>query len=471
MIKFRGVLFISGALLFALISAALVSSFLKKTEPSKIRIVVAATDIEPGDLLGADNLKTVSRPKRNVPANSFKSVKRLAGRQAASRIYTGEPIKEERLMPAGAAFGAGLSAQVKSGMRAVSIKVDAVSGISGMLAPGDLVDIIATDRIAGSKGGRVSRIILQKIRVFSINYNQKGTAEKKSSKTTVTLLLTPAEAGVLAAAEGSRFRLAARSPLDKAMESGEDTTYSALFGCMTSTKLKENETEKDRLLNAAIKHGERAVTLAINDLDGICGFLLPGNKVDVVATSRAGNIAVENLNPGSKGRYLKTDKLSKTILQNITVLAVDQKAGVQPENASKNSDNSGRPAPLKPGNSAKMTGGNKTAWSEAGSNVKSAMRVTLLLTPQKAEKIAVACLEADIKLIRRNNSDEEISNLQGRKLVSCFFPQYRARFFDIYIYRGGQGDSIRGFRIKKLKKQRFYNPNRFTGYDNDLENL
>jgi len=59
----------------------------------------------------------------------------------------------------GAAFGAGLSAQVKSGMRAVSIKADAVSGISGMLAPGDLVDIIATDRIAGSKGGRVSRII------------------------------------------------------------------------------------------------------------------------------------------------------------------------------------------------------------------------------------------------------------------------------------------------------------------------
>lgn len=58
---------------------------------------------------------------------------------------------------------------------------------------------------------------------------------------------------------------------------------------------------------------KRAISVRVDDVVGVGGFLLPGNRVDVLATKRtdgSGNNAV-----------------SKTILENLRVLAVDQTAG------------------------------------------------------------------------------------------------------------------------------------------------
>jgi pilus assembly protein CpaB len=57
-------------------------------------------------------------------------------------------------------------------------------------------------------------------------------------------------------------------------------------------------------LAAVIPEGKRAITVRVNDVIGVAGFLLPGSRVDVIATSRKGE--------------------SHTILQDIKVLAVDQ---------------------------------------------------------------------------------------------------------------------------------------------------
>ena len=63
-------------------------------------------------------------------------------------------------------------------------------------------------------------------------------------------------------------------------------------------------------LSALIAPNKRAITVRVNDVAGVAGFLLPGNRVDILATRRIAN-----------GRA-KTD----TLLQNIKVLAVDQRA-------------------------------------------------------------------------------------------------------------------------------------------------
>lgn len=62
-------------------------------------------------------------------------------------------------------------------------------------------------------------------------------------------------------------------------------------------------------LAALVNKNMRAVTVRVDDVIGVAGFLLPGNRVDVVAARRDGKRAI-------------TD----TILQNIQVLAVDQTA-------------------------------------------------------------------------------------------------------------------------------------------------
>lgn len=63
-------------------------------------------------------------------------------------------------------------------------------------------------------------------------------------------------------------------------------------------------------LAALIEPNKRAVTVRVNDVIGVAGFLLPGNRVDVLAT-----------------RELERNKAqTRTLLQNVKVLAVDQTA-------------------------------------------------------------------------------------------------------------------------------------------------
>jgi pilus assembly protein CpaB len=62
-------------------------------------------------------------------------------------------------------------------------------------------------------------------------------------------------------------------------------------------------------LSAVIADGMRAVTIRVNDVDGVAGFVLPGDRVDVALTRQADKVNTNDV-----------------VLQNIKVLAVDQTA-------------------------------------------------------------------------------------------------------------------------------------------------
>lgn len=63
-------------------------------------------------------------------------------------------------------------------------------------------------------------------------------------------------------------------------------------------------------LAAVVAEGKRAITVRVDDVVGVAGFLLPGNRVDVIATRRRSG--------GERGTE------SRTLLENLKVLAVDQ---------------------------------------------------------------------------------------------------------------------------------------------------
>lgn len=109
-------------------------------------------------------------------------------------------------------------------------------------------------------------------------------------------------------------------------------------------------------LNAIIPRGMRAVSVNLQGGSAVSGFLNPGNYVDILVTVRAGDRPAE----------------TNTLLQAITVLAVDARMGVgQSEGA-------------------------------AGSNVPS---VTLAVTPDQAEQLTHAIAESAVVLTLRNDID------------------------------------------------------------------
>jgi len=106
-------------------------------------------------------------------------------------------------------------------------------------------------------------------------------------------------------------------------------------------------------LAAVIDPTQRAVTVRVNDVIGVAGFLLPGNRVDVLAATRAGD-----------RRYRAT-----TLLQNKRVLAVDQTASPERD----------QPVIVR--------------------------AVTLEMTPQEAERLVQVIQEGSLQLALRNPVD------------------------------------------------------------------
>ncbi|MGD8109768.1 Flp pilus assembly protein CpaB [Vibrio sp. TRT 21S02] len=108
-------------------------------------------------------------------------------------------------------------------------------------------------------------------------------------------------------------------------------------------------------LAALIPENKRAVTIRVNDVIGVAGFLLPGNRVDVLNTIK----------------YSDTSANTITVLKDIKVLAVDQTA---------------------------KTKENKPVIVRA---------VTLEVSPKQAERLLTARSRGEIQLTLRNPYEEE----------------------------------------------------------------
>lgn len=91
---------------------------------------------------------------------------------------------------------------------------------------------------------------------------------------------------------------------------GKIATFSMLRGdILRGARLAEHL--GGSTLASLIEPTKRAISVRVDDVVGVGGFLLPGNRVDVLATRQTGNTG---------------DAESKTILEDLRVLAVDQTA-------------------------------------------------------------------------------------------------------------------------------------------------
>jgi len=128
-------------------------------------------------------------------------------------------------------------------------------------------------------------------------------------------------------------------------------------------------------LSAIIPEGYRAMTVKVDDAAGISGFIMPGTLVDVVVV----------IDP-REGSGMQ-DPISKIVLQNIKVLA--------------NGQNIDKPKDEREANSVKA--------------------VTLQVTPEQAEKLALASSEGKLQLVMRSQidqGDEQTPGVNKRGLLS-----------------------------------------------------
>ena len=174
-------------------------------------------------------------PEEAVPKGAVSTIDSLIGQTTKVFLAEAEPVLVSKL----SSIGGGLSLLIAPTMRAVSIKVDKVSGVSGFVLPGDRVDVIAISRQPGSSsGGALAKTILQNIEILAAGEKTEKKGNEPITVQSVTLLIDPpgAEALALAASEGI-INLTLRNPNDtQTAEMREGLTSNQLFG---SEKKKE----------------------------------------------------------------------------------------------------------------------------------------------------------------------------------------------------------------------------------------
>jgi len=133
-------------------------------------IYVAAAEVDVWDQLDDATIKLEQWPKDRIPAGALRETDEVMGRRARTKLYAGEPILEAKLLAAGDQ-GTGPAGLIPKGYRAVSVRVDAVSGGSSLIRPSDRVDVLVHIKQSPSNGiaQTITRTILQDIKVFAVN--------------------------------------------------------------------------------------------------------------------------------------------------------------------------------------------------------------------------------------------------------------------------------------------------------------
>lgn len=141
------------------------------------QVLVAKTGIPVGQRLDATMLEwqtwpdTALRPEYITDAATPEALTGMGDKVARMAFVAGEPIRTEKLGQAGRGY---LSSLIQSGMRGVSVTINASSASGGFVVPNDQVDVVLTR--TNELGQKTVQTLLTNVRVVAIN-SQLGESE------------------------------------------------------------------------------------------------------------------------------------------------------------------------------------------------------------------------------------------------------------------------------------------------------
>ena len=219
-----------------------------------VPVVVTATDLTYGTKLDRAQLRIARYPKESVPAGAFSDIDSVADQTTKIFLAAREPVTATKL----SSRGGGLSMLVRRGLRATSVEVDQVSGVSGFVLPGDRVDVLCTVDNRGGDNQAVTKTILQNAEVLASGQKTAQQDNKPITVQAVTILVDPmgAEKVALGLHEG-KLHLVLRNPEDgdtlrvAGLNTNEMLTGTAPRVATASTKRAASSSSKPTVVASA----------------------------------------------------------------------------------------------------------------------------------------------------------------------------------------------------------------------------
>jgi Flp pilus assembly protein CpaB len=159
------------------------------------------------------------------------------------------------------------------GKRAVTVQIDSLAAVGGLLSPGDFVDVLARLKIPEEEGegekkktkvNEVTTILFQDIQVLAVGVNFKPTggaevyqAQQQQRVLNVTLAVTPEEAGLLSFVQtNGTLQLSLRSPAEQGRQALQVASWGALSDYVLDRQGTELSVPKEKSGEESEKKGD-----------------------------------------------------------------------------------------------------------------------------------------------------------------------------------------------------------------------
>lgn len=178
------------AFLLALIGAGALFIYLRGLEQvpqetvKMTTVVVAVTDITPRTQITAEMLKTVEVPDQGIMGNPVVDPQAIIGKFAKDSIYANATIASEAVVDA---ITDELTLKITGDKRAVTVNVNHLTGVNGLIKPGDFVDVVVVlPPMAENNRTRpeIAKLFIQNAEVLAVNkqLHRDGNAQPTTAE-------------------------------------------------------------------------------------------------------------------------------------------------------------------------------------------------------------------------------------------------------------------------------------------------
>jgi len=204
------------ALLASIGAYSYLSALESKGKPAApVSVVITSRQIPPRTVLTREMLSTKAMPREFVDDSFITSMEEAAGKTTTVPLAQGEIVYRTKLATKDRKTA--LSFHVPAGLRAVSLAVNEVSGVAGLIEAGDKVDLILT---LGKEavGKDMTRLVMEDVAVLAVVQStdvRETQGRDLKTYTSLTLAVTPEQAVLVGFGEkNGAFKVALRGAND-----------------------------------------------------------------------------------------------------------------------------------------------------------------------------------------------------------------------------------------------------------------
>jgi pilus assembly protein CpaB len=245
----------------------------KRLQSSMVAVLVANQDLPKGTIIDSSMVATQVVPEKYVRPNAATAMDAVAGMGVIEDIVKGDQITADKVTQVEGGSRqkysqkeSGLSEVTPEGKRAITISVDNISALAGMVKPGDFVDVIAIvalpDSSLGEKNTKKKDTsivpLFQNVLVLAVGdeilspqkgmiFKTKEGDKKKDISPLITLAVSPEEANLISfVSEQGKIRLVLRAPGDTNVDKAKPADWETLLNYISpaSTEVEKPREEK-----------------------------------------------------------------------------------------------------------------------------------------------------------------------------------------------------------------------------------